>query len=305
MKLDILDVRTQKVLITLDNVSKEQTVGSVKREVSYKLLHLTPERQALRLEPKGKPLPDEETLGELKLPSAGAQLYLRDLGRQIGWETVFVLEYFGPLVVYLIFYLRPLCIYGSLGKTEPMHTVVKLAFGCWTAHYMKRIFETLYVHRFSHATMPLMNLFKNCGYYWGFTAFIAYFMNHPLYTPPTFGKVQVIIGCIGFVVSEFGNYSIHAALRDLRPVGTKERKIPMPNANPFTNMFNLVSCPNYTYEALAWFFFSVMTQCAPALIFTAVGLYQMSVWAIGKHKAYKKEFPNYPKNRRAIVPFVL
>jgi len=305
MRLDILDVKTQKVIISLNDVTNEQTVGSVKREIYAKLLYLSPERQALRLEPKGKPLPDEETLGELHLPAVGAQLYLRDLGRQVGWKTVFVMEYFGPLMIYLIFYLRPVCIYGEGAKREPTHTVVKLACACWTAHYLKRILETLYVHRFSHGTMPLMNLFKNCGYYWGFTAFVAYFMNHPLYMPPTFGTIQIAIGFIGFVVAEIGNYSIHAALRDLRPPGTKERKIPMPNGNPLTNMFNLVSCPNYTYEALAWFSFSVMTQCVPALIFNAVGLYQMSVWAIGKHNNYKKEFPNYPKSRRAIMPFVL
>jgi len=305
MKLDILDVKTQKVLITLNEVTNEQTVGSVKREIYAKISYLTPERQALRLEAKGKPLPNEETLGELHLPAAGAQLYLRDLGPQIGWKTVFVLEYFGPLVIYLIFYLRPSLIYGGGAKTDVMQPVVKLALGCWTGHYLKRIYETIYVHRFSHATMPVRNLFKNCGYYWGFAAFVSYFMNHPLYTPPTFGTAQVVVGFIGFLVSEIGNYSIHAALRDLRPPGTKERKIPMPNGNPLTNMFNLVSCPNYTYEALAWFSFSVMTQSVPALIFTAAGLYQMSVWAIGKHSAYKKEFQNYPKHRRAIVPFVL
>ncbi len=32
--------------------------------------------------------------------------------------------------------------------------------------------------------MPVFNLVKNCSYYWGFAAFVAYFVNHPLYTPP-------------------------------------------------------------------------------------------------------------------------
>ena len=40
------------------------------------------------------------------------------------------------------------------------------------------------VRRFSHGTMPINNLFKNCGYYWGFAALVSYYVNHPLYTPP-------------------------------------------------------------------------------------------------------------------------
>lgn len=150
-------------------------------------------------------------------------------------------------------------------------------------HYLKRLFETLFVHRFSHGTMPFRNLFKNCGYYWGFTAYVAYHVNHPLYTPPLF--IFTLAGLGIFVVSikifttlqcmythcilqfsELGNLSIHLLLRNLRPPGTKVRKIPVPTSNPFTQLYAFVSCPNYTYEFGAWIGFSLMTFCIPGSI---------------------------------------
>ena len=51
-------------------------------------------RQELRLEPKGKPLKDEQTLAELGLKT-GAFVYFKDRGMQIGWVTVFLAEYAG------------------------------------------------------------------------------------------------------------------------------------------------------------------------------------------------------------------
>jgi len=130
-------------------------------------------------------------------------------------------------------------------------------------HYAKRLLETLFVHRFSHATMPLRNLFKNCSYYWLFTMYVAYHTNHPLYTAPS--ALQFNIGAATFVLCELGNLSIHLALRNLRPPGSTVRKIPMPTENPFTALFKLVSCPNYTYEIGSWIGFTVMTSCLPGM----------------------------------------
>ena len=79
-------------------------------------------------------------------------------------------------------------------------------------------------------------------------------------------KEKQNIVCISSVspqFAEYGNFCIHTALRDLRPPGTKERRIPFPTGNPMTQMFRFVSCPNYTYETLAWVSFAVMTQCIP------------------------------------------
>ena len=56
------------------------------------------------------------------------------------------------------------------------------------------------------------------------------------------------------------------ALRNLRPAGSKVRKIPYPTSNPYTILFNLVSCPNYTYEIGSWIFFTVMVQSVPGII---------------------------------------
>ncbi|KAI1719965.1 3-oxo-5-alpha-steroid 4-dehydrogenase domain-containing protein [Ditylenchus destructor] len=288
--------------IIVEDVSSSDSVLAVKEKLGRKK-HLGVERIALRVEPRGKALKDEDVLSTLNLPTTNAQLYWKDLGPQIAWKTVFMMEYAGPLFVYPIFYLRPWLIYGDAANRPVAHAVT-VALICHSLHYMKRLYETQFVHRFSHGTMPIGNLFKNCTYYWGFAAFISYFINHPLYQVPSFGYAQVYFGLAGFLISELGNYSIHILLRDLRPPGSKERKIPYPNSNPLTLLFNYVSCPNYSYEVYSWVFFSIMTQSLPAVSFTLLGFAQMKVWAAGKHRNYKKEFPNYPKSRMPIIPFL-
>ena len=83
----------------------------------------------------------------------------------------------------------------------------------------------------------------------------------------------------------------------------------MPDSNPLTGLFNLCSCPNYTYEIGAWISFTVMTQvtgikfvcfmfigsiqCLPAAFFTLAGAYQMTMWALGKHR-YQRSVASEP-----------
>jgi len=301
MDIEIVHARSNKPLVSLNDQVGTNTVGDVKRIIaSKKAKYRDVNRQELRMEPKGKALKDEDTLASLNLNS-GAMLYFKDRGVQIGWITVFLCEYAGPLFVYLWFYRRPWLAFGEVAA-ESSEQVVHIAAACWTFHYAKRILETLFVHRFSNATMPLMNLFKNCSYYWGFAAYIGYHINHPLFTAPCVN--QMYAGLAGFALCELGNFSIHLLLRNLRPAGSKVRKIPYASVNPLTWLFKFVSCPNYTYEIGAWISFAVMTQCLPVGFFTLAGGYQMAMWALGKHRNYRKEFKDYP-SRKAIIPFVL
>lgn len=300
MKIAVVTAKSSKYIANL-SVEPSTTIREIKEELfkTNKADHI--HRQCLRLEAKGKALSDSETVKSLSL-SDGDNLYFKDLGPQISWKTVFLVEYAGPLFLYLWIYQRPWILYGDATKAKT-DNVVHVAAVCWSIHYAKRLLETLFVHRFSHATMPLRNLFKNCSYYWLFAMYVAYHVNHPLFTPPS--QLQFLIGLAIFALCELGNLSIHLALRNLRPAGTTVRKIPVPDGNPFTLLFNFVSCPNYTYEIYSWIGFTIMTSCLPAGLFTLAGAYQMAVWALGKHKAYKKEFSQYPKCRKAIIPFIL
>jgi very-long-chain enoyl-CoA reductase len=43
-----------------------------------------------------------------------------------------------------------------------------------------------------------------------------------------------------------------------------------------------------------------------AFVFTGLAVGQMALWAIKKHKNYKKDFgKEYPRGRKAMFPFVL
>ena len=103
--------------------SKSSTILDVKKAIGVqKRKYDDVNRQELRLEPKGKFVKDEQTLGELGVENR-AMLYFKDRGLQIGWTTVFLTEYAGPLLVYLCIYTRPWIIYGEGAAAKPYHPV--------------------------------------------------------------------------------------------------------------------------------------------------------------------------------------
>ncbi len=229
----------------------------------------------------------------------GSIVCVKDLGPQVSWTLVFLVEYFGPIAIHVLMYY----VLGRL-RAEPYGAVQRIAFACVLAHFFKREAETLFVHRFSLATMPLANLFKNCGHYWLLSGvLLAYGLYSPGYVAPGPHEpafyARVVPALCLFVFAELGNLNAHIVLRNLRPEGTTRRAIPR------GGLFEYVSCPNYTFEILAWLAFAWMTMHPISWLFAAVSAIQMYVWAAKKHQRYLREFPGYPKSRRALVPFVL
>ena len=217
------------------------------------------------------------------------------------------MEYLGPILFVLFYALRPSFIYGGNENDQIFDTsaiwnmdqVARWGVYAWVAHFLKREYETAFIHKFSRATMPLRNLFKNCTYYWSFGAAIGYPLCTSSFVAPS--EMQVYIGLAIFILSELGNLTIHIMLANMRPAeGSKKRDIPKGFG------FDLVACPNYTFEVMSWVGFSIFTGLWFGWAFTALGFYQMQEWAQGKHATYKKTYDKeYTQlNRKAIIPFV-
>ncbi|KAM6080318.1 very-long-chain enoyl-CoA reductase isoform 5-T8 [Theristicus caerulescens] len=125
--VEILDWNTKKQLCFLDKVEPNATIREI-RLMFHKLYpRWYPARQSMKLDPKGKSLRDEEILQHLPVGTT-ATLYFKDLGPQIGWTTVFLIEYTGPLFIYFLFYFRMPFVYGLDERfTSSPHPVVKTA----------------------------------------------------------------------------------------------------------------------------------------------------------------------------------
>lgn len=227
----------------------------------------------------------------------------KDLGPQVAYSTLFFWEYLGPLVIYPLFYYFNVYKYLGYGDKRSMLPVQTLAMYYWCFHYFKRIMETFFVHRFSHATSPVSNVFRNCAYYWTFGSYIAYYVNHPLYTPVS--DLQMKIG-FGFgLICQVANFYSHIQLRNLRGPGGEGGYV-----IPKGFLFNIVTCANYTTEIYQWLGFNIATQTVSGYVFLFVAAYIMTNWALAKHRRLKKLFdgkdgrPKYPRRWVILPPFI-
>ena len=185
----------------------------------------------------------------------------------------------------------------SLIGPNELNTFSILLVSIWFIHYFNRVIIFPLRIKTKGKKMPIsialsaffFNIFNGFfnGYYVGFIMDQGSIYNY-----------NVLIGLIIFICGMMINISSDNTLISLRK-NSEDYKIPR------GNFFNFVSCPNYMGEIIEWIGFFVIAMSLPALSFTLWTFFNLVPRALNHHDWYLENFDNYPKNRKAVIPYIL
>lgn len=110
--------------------------------------------------------------------------------------------------------------------------------------------------------------------------------------------IYLILGLIIFIIGFYINVSSDNILIKLR---TKQKGYVIPKGK----LFNYVSCPNFLGEIIEWLGFAIMTLNPGSLSFLMWTICNLIPRSKAHHKWYQENFKNYPKKRKAVIPYLL
>ena len=185
--------------------------------------------------------------------------------------------------------------------TNHHNLLLWIFFSFWMIHYLNRTLIFPFRLHTRGKKMPvtivlmafcfnLLNGYIN-GYYLG--SLSGQYASSWLYDP------RFIAGFLMFCSGLAINWQADNILIHLRSPGETGYKI------PYSGFFRYISCPNHFSEIIEWSGFALMTWSLPGLAFAIWTLVNLMPRALHHHKWYQATFPDYPADRKALIPFVL
>jgi 3-oxo-5-alpha-steroid 4-dehydrogenase 1 len=206
---------------------------------------------------------------------------------RLGWLTM---ESISPILFTFFFFFQ-----SSLENT---FTILFLSL--WLLHYLHRAFIYPFLIRNGKKpmalTIVLMAIFFNViNAYLNGRYFTLFFPRYSIrwLTDPRF-LFGVFLFFTGFAI----NIHSDTVLRKLREGGKHNYQIPRSGA------FILVSSANYFGEVIEWIGWACLTWNLAGLSFALWTAANLIPRARAHHKWYLCNFKDYPKNRRAIIPYL-
>jgi len=206
------------------------------------------------------------------------------VNNRTGWV---VMEAAAPLVFAACF---------LFGNTYSVTTTVLL--GLWEIHYLHRAFIYPFNLAGRSRGMPLAVV----GFGLLFNTVNGYLNGRYIFTFSTsyanewLGDPRFIAGLVVFVTGFVINRRADQILRNLRKSGDSGYSIPR------GGLFRWISCPNYLGEIVLWLGWALATWSLPGLAFAVWTAANLVPRARSHHNWYREHFPDYPRERRALLP---
>lgn len=189
--------------------------------------------------------------------------------------------------------LAPMLGSGSTSSTSLVLTAAM------TLHFLKRVGETLFLHKYSTRVNPGVGSFIGV-YYAAVSWIILHFHSLAKVGPGDAGSVSA--GIALFALGEAGNFYHHVLLAQLRDGrSTKEQhayKVPK------GGLFGLVTCPHYLFELVAWLGIALISQEVHSFLVLASMSSYLAGRSVSQTRWAQSNIKDYPKERKNIVPLL-
>lgn len=174
----------------------------------------------------------------------------------------------------------------------------------WQSHYFQRsfVFPFLIKTRPGDTTpvsIPVMAVSSNLVISFLNAAILSWDGIGPGYATAWLWDPRFIFGAIVFVIGYRTNRKADAMLAALRKPGETGYKIPR------GWLYEKISCPNYFGEFLVWTGWAIATWSPGGVAFLLWTLANLLPRALQNHRWYHQKFPDYPPQRKAVIPYLL
>jgi 3-oxo-5-alpha-steroid 4-dehydrogenase 1 len=207
-----------------------------------------------------------------------------------GWLGWLMMEVPAALTLALIYVTAP----------QPGSTTSLAFLLIWEAHYIHRAFFYPFARSDRAKPMPLavpvLGIAFNVLNGWLNGTWL--FVLAGGYSASWLRDPRFILGLGMFVAGYAINRAADRTLRGLRAPGQLDYKIPQ------GGLYRWVSCPNYLGEIVLWTGWAIATWSLPGLSFAVWTFANLAPRAVGYHRWYRERFPDYPPERRALIPYV-
>jgi steroid 5-alpha reductase family enzyme len=175
-----------------------------------------------------------------------------------------------------------------------------LLLSLWLLHYVNRTLIFPLRIKTKGKKMPLTIVFSAIGFN-GVNGFVNGFFLGYIYTPdPALSllEINILIGLVLFAGGMIINHISDSKLIQLR---TKGEGYLIPRGW----LFEYISCPNHFGEIVEWVGYAIIAWNVPAISFAVWTLCNLIPRTLNHHAWYLENFADYPKSRKAVIPFLL